>query len=203
MILVGRYRSPFTRRVAVSMRMLGLAYEHRPRTALTQFEEVKALNPVARVPILILDSGEVLFDSTAILDHLDQTVGPERALVPSKPEARRAVWRAVALALGVTEKVVAVVYERRFHPPEKVHQPWIDRCEEQARSGLAALDATTNAPFEGTPLNQAGVTAGVMYDFVKLVNPALLPAGRYKRLDEHFARCARLPAFIETAQEPD
>jgi glutathione S-transferase len=203
MILVGRYRSPFTRRVAISMHLLGMTYEHRPRTALTQFEEVKALNPVARVPVLILDSGEVLFDSTAILDHLDQTVGPERALVPTKPETRRSVLRTIALALGVTEKVVAVVYERRFHPPEKVHQPWIDRCEEQARSGLAALDATANAPFEDTPLNQAGITVGVMVDFVKLVNPPLLPTGRYKRLDAHFDRCARMPAFVETAQEPD
>lgn len=203
MILVGRYRSPFVRRVAVSMRVLGMTYGHRPQTAFAQFDEIKALNPVARVPALILNSGEVLFDSTAILDYLDQTVGPERALVPTEPDARRAVLRTVALALGITEKVVAVVYERRFRPAEKVHQPWIDRCEEQARSGLSALDSLGDAPFEAAKLNQAGITAAVMYDFVRMMNPALLPVSQYKRLDAHAARCAALPAFKETMPEPD
>ena len=67
MVLIGRYRSPFTRRVAISMRLLGIAYEHRPHTAWRNLQEVRAVNPVGRVPALILDSGEGLFDSSAIL----------------------------------------------------------------------------------------------------------------------------------------
>jgi glutathione S-transferase len=202
-ILVGRYRSPFTRRVAASMRVLGLPYEHRPRTAFAHFDEIRALNPVARVPVLILDDGEILFESTAILDYLDQTVGPQRALVPSDPTARRSVLRAVALALGTMEKAVATVYERTQRPSEKLHEPWLLRCEEQARSGLAALEAIADEPpVAADRLNQAGITTGVLYDFVRLVNPPLLPEGRYPRLDAHFARCAALPAFAETQQEP-
>ena len=72
MVLVGRYRSPFTRRVAISLRILDIAYEHLPYTAWSQLEAVRRVNPVGRVPALVLDSGESLFDSTAILDHLDQ-----------------------------------------------------------------------------------------------------------------------------------
>ena len=82
MILVGRYRSPFTRRVAISMQLLGIEYEHRPHTAWSNLAEVRAVNPVGRVPALILDSGEALFDSSAILDYIDQLAGPQRALVP-------------------------------------------------------------------------------------------------------------------------
>jgi glutathione S-transferase len=203
MILVGRYRSPFTRRVAASMRILDLPYEHRPRTAFAHFDEIRALNPVARVPILILDDGEILFESAVILDYLDQTVGSQRTLVPSEPVARRTVLRAVALALGTMEKVVATVYECTQRPAEKLYEPWLLRCEEQARSGLAALEAIAHKPpIAADRLNQAGITTGVLYDFVRLVNPPLLPQGRYPRLDAHFARCAALPAFADTRQEP-
>ena len=75
-ILVGRYRSPFTRRVAISLRQLGFSYEHRPITTWTHLLDVRAVNPVGRIPALILDSGEALFDSVAVLDYLDQLAGP-------------------------------------------------------------------------------------------------------------------------------
>lgn len=82
MILIGRYRSPFTRRVAISLRTLGIPYDHRPITAWTHLDELRGHNPAGRVPALILDNGEQLIDSWAILDHLDCAVGPARALVP-------------------------------------------------------------------------------------------------------------------------
>src|SRR4029079_11874552 len=100
MILIGRYRSPFTRRVAVSMKLLGVAYEHRPLTAWTHLTDVRAVNPVGRVPALILDSGDVLFESQAIFDGRDTRAGPARALVPPTDPARHEVLRVVAAAMG-------------------------------------------------------------------------------------------------------
>ena len=141
MILVGRYRSPFTRRVAIAMRLLGFEYEHRPYTAWSNLDQVRAVNPVGRVPALVLDSGETLFDSSAILDYLDQLAGPERALLPVQEPERHRVLRISACALGVLEKVVAALYERTMHPPEKVHAPWVQHNEAQARSGLEWLGA--------------------------------------------------------------
>src|SRR5438067_8784017 len=105
MILIGRYRSPFTRRVAVSMRLFGLDYEHRPLTVWTHLDDVRRTNPVGRVPALILDSGETLFDSHAILDYLDELAGPRRALVPASEPERHRVLRIVACAMGALEKV--------------------------------------------------------------------------------------------------
>ncbi len=203
MILVGRYRSPFTRRVAITMRLYGLAYEHRPITAFASLEDVQALNPVGRVPALILDDGEVLFDSTAILDYLDERAGANTALTPPAGPERRRVLRLVALALGVTEKTVAVVYERNRRPPDKQHEPWIERCAGQAAAGLAALERIAPAPWLcGADMTQADVTAGVMVDFVRLTTPELLPPGRYPNLQALAARCAELPAFAETQPEP-
>ena len=105
------------------------------------FERGPASNPVGRVPSLILDSGETPFDSSAILDYLDTLAGPERALVPATEPQRHEVLRIVACALGVLEKVVAALYERTTHPSEKVHEPWIEHNEAQARSALVWLEA--------------------------------------------------------------
>lgn len=199
MVLVGRYRSPFTRRVAISMRLLGIPYDHQPHTTWRNLQAVRAVNPVGRVPALILPSGESLFDSTAILDHLDQLVGPGSALVPSGEPERRQVLRIVACALGALEKVVAALYEVTMHPPEKIHRPWLEHNESQATSGLSWLDKVSPAPWlAGTRLTQADITTVVTYDFTRLVNPSLAPDGRYPRLDELAMRCSVLPAFQET-----
>jgi glutathione S-transferase len=198
-VLIGRYRSPFTRRVAVAMRLLGIAYEHRPQTAWRNLREVRAVNPVGRVPALILQSGETLFDSSAILDHLDQIAGPERALIPPREPERRQVLRVVACALGALEKVVAALYEQTMHPPEKVHQPWIAHNESQARSALEWLAAIAPSPWlAGASLTQADITTVVMYDFTRIVNPGLIPDGRYPSIDRLAARCTDLAAFAET-----
>ena len=199
MILIGRYRSPFTRRVAISMRLLGIEYEHRPHTAWSNLVDVRAVNPVGRVPALVLDSGEALFDSSAILDYLDHLVGPQRALVPVQEPARHQVLRVTACALGVLEKVVAALYAQTMSPPEKHHPPWIEHNENQARSGLgwlAALEPPT--ALSGAALTQAEITTVVMYDFTRLVNPQLVRDGAYPLLDTLAAYCSGLPAFADT-----
>jgi len=90
MILVGQYDSPFVRRVAVSLRVLGLAYEHDTRSVYEDFDAMRRINPLGRIPSLILDHGEIVLDPAAILDWLDQSVGPKRALVPVEGRERRA-----------------------------------------------------------------------------------------------------------------
>lgn len=199
MIVVGRYRSPFTRRVATSLRLLGIAYEHRPYTAWSNLEAVRAVNPVGRVPALVLDSGETLFDSTAILDYVDHLVGPARALVPASEPQRHRVLRIVACALGALDKVVAALYERTMHPPQKIHAPWIEHNESQAQGGFRWLDAVGLSPWlAGATLTQADVTAVVAYDFTRIVNPSLLPRGAYPRLDRLAQRCSEIEAFALT-----
>ena len=82
MILIGMFDSPFVRRVAVSMNLLELPFEHRNWSVGKDFELIRQFNPLGRVPALVLADGESLIDSAAILDFLDDLVGPERALLP-------------------------------------------------------------------------------------------------------------------------
>ena len=105
MILVGRHLSPFGGRVAVTLRLYGFHYEHRgPLMAFGDDKKtISQWNPLGRVALL-LDDGEVLFDSGAILDYMAQRAGPERALIPPSGPARREVLRLMNTAIGAAEK---------------------------------------------------------------------------------------------------
>jgi glutathione S-transferase len=68
MILIGQYDSPFVRRVAIAMTLQGVAFEHRPWSVWADAEAIAPFNPLRRVPTLVLDDGEALIESSAILD---------------------------------------------------------------------------------------------------------------------------------------
>jgi glutathione S-transferase len=196
MILVGQYDSPYVRRVAVSLQVLGLPYEQDTRSVFGDFDSMRRTNPLGRIPSLVLDDGEVLIDSAAILDHIDETVGPARALIPTSGPARRAVLRRVALACGVIDKAGGgVVYERLVRPSRHRWPAWIDRCRTQAETALTALEAE-DWPAGG--MGQAEITAGCMLYYLKVNAPDILQAGRYRALDALLARCEAAAPFQAT-----
>jgi glutathione S-transferase len=195
-ILVGQYDSPFVRRVAVSLRVLGFEYDHDTRSVFADFDDMRQTNPLGRIPSLILDAGEILVDSTAILDYLDQTVGPERALVPPSGPERRRVLRLIALATGAIEKSGAANYETLIRPQPLRWQDWIDRCRTQSAGALAALAAEPWPADAG--IDQAQITTGCLLRYVRMTDPDLLPPGRYPALDALHARLEERPEFQAT-----
>ena len=202
MRLIGQLDSPFVRRVAVSLTMLGFAFERDRSSVLRNFGDVSRINPLGRVPALVLDDGAVLVDSTAILDWLDGEVGPERALMPPPGPARTACWRLVALGLGVNEKLVAIVYEYLMRTAEQRSATWIERCRGQAEAGLSSLDheAEHAQPWMmGDRLTQADITIATMLGFLRLVEPAtgIAPPGgqRWPHLARLADRCEAEHAF--------
>src|SRR5438874_5473880 len=126
MFLIGQYDSPFVRRVAIALRFYGLAFEHRPWSTFGDADKIAPYNPLRRVPTLVLDDGEALIESTVILDHLDELVGPSRAMLPVAGPPRRKALRICALATGLGDKAVSLVYERVLH--ERPSQVWMQRC---------------------------------------------------------------------------
>jgi glutathione S-transferase len=199
MILIGQYDSPFVRRVAISLHVLGLSYEHDTRSVFADFDAMRRINPLGRIPSLVLDDGEVLIDSAAILDWLDQSVGPERALIPVAGAARRRVLRRMALATGVIDKAGAAAYERLIRPAAYRWPDWIERCLTQAAGGLEALAAE---PWpESALLHQGEITTACMLRYLRYLQiavPELLPSGRYPSLDALSARCEAWPEFSAT-----
>ena len=119
MILIGQYDSPFVRRVAIALRLYAMAYEHRPWSTFADADRIAQFNPLRRVPALILDSGEVLIDSAAILDHLDEDAGPSRALIAASGDRRRNALKVCALATGLADKAVSLIYEQVLHQTDR------------------------------------------------------------------------------------
>ena len=198
MILVGQYDSPYTRRVAISLMVLGLPYEHDTRSVFGDFDSMRKTNPLGRIPSLVLDDGEVLIDSAAILDWLDETVGPERALLPPKGKARRNALRRIALANGAVDKIGGGAnYEKLIRPARYRWPEWIERVTVQGTGALAALEEET-WPADA-PIDQAQITTGCALDYIAMTAPELLPAGRYPALDALLARLRKRPEFAVTS----
>jgi glutathione S-transferase len=204
MKLIGRNLSPFTRRVAVAMNLLGVPHERLTLSPWSeaQAKEIRAQNPLTRVPILVLDDGEILIESGAMLDYLMERVGPAKALIPPSGKARRDCLRIMALGTGVMDKGVAAFYERTKRPAEKVHAPWHEHLVGQLTGGLAALDALPMTPwFLGAALTMADITAAVAVTFVKRTNAAQFPEGAYPKLAALAARCEAMPEFRSSPLE--
>lgn len=196
MILVGQYDSPYVRRVAVSLRVLGLEYQHDTRSVFGDFDAMRKVNPLGRIPSLVLDGGETLIDSAAILDWLDETVGPERALLPRSGAERRRALRLIALATGAIDKAGAATYERVIRPAAYRFPEWIARCRTQAAGAITALGAEPWTP--SGRLDQAEITTACMIRYVRMSDPELLPPGRHRGLDALSDRLEARPEFRAT-----
>jgi len=202
MFLIGQYDSPFTRRVAIALRLYGLAFEHRPWSTFGEGDRIAAFNPLRRVPTLVLDDGEALIESTAILDYLDELVGPARAMIAARGPERRRGLKICALATGLGDKAVSLVYERVLRKePSKI---WVDRCETQVGGVLEVLEqerAGAITPYWfGAAIGHADIAVACVLRFAGEAHPALFPAARYPELSAHCARCEALPVFAEIMQ---
>lgn len=200
MILVGRNVSPFVRRTAVVMRLLGMTYEQNNLATADQLEEIKEYNPVGRVPALELDEDEVLIDSSAIIDYLIEIAPADKKLVPVSGPERWAILRQNAVALGVAEKAVALSYERNRRPEDKVWDGWVERLSGQLAGGLDALEQSLQGQdwLIGDEMTLADVTAVCAFDSARMIAPELVTDDRYPRLASLSERCTELPAFADT-----
>ena len=198
MILIGQYDSPYARRVAISLMVLGIPYEHDTRSVFGDFDSMRKTNPLGRIPSLILDDGTVLIDSAAILDWIDESVGPDRALIPSSGLARRNALQRIALANGAVDKIGGGRnYEQMIRPSRYRWPEWIERTTTQGLGALEALNALDWPAF--ALLDQAQITAGCAIDYVKVTAPDLVPEGRFPVLDALWKRLTAQPEFAATS----
>lgn len=202
MQLVGMLDSPYVRRTAVSLRLLGIPFEHRSLSVFSTFEQFRAINPVVKAPTLVLDDGAVLMDSTLIVEYAEFLAG--RSLWPAEAAARLRALRLTGLALAACEKTVQIVYERKLRPAEKLHQPWVDRVLGQLLAAYDQLErevaATPWTAEEEAALTQDAVSAAVAWSFTQLMLPELVDPARFPALAAHAARAEALPVFAALPQ---
>jgi glutathione S-transferase len=198
MQLIGMLDSPYVRRVAVSLQLLGLPFEHRSLSVFRTFDHFRAINPVVKAPTLVCDDGTVLMDSTLILDYAERLVAP-RSLLPAGLAERTHALRVIGLALAACEKSAQIIYERTLRPVQKQHAPWLERVTGQLLAACAALEAeVARAPLAATnaTIDQAGISAAVAWQFIQQTSVSeIVRADAYPALRDFSVRAEALPEF--------
>lgn len=186
--------SPYSAKVRMAATYAGIAFEPVATDTNVDPADLIAANPLGRIPVWMTDDGEAVHDSTAIVQYLNRL--SKNALLPRNPAKRLEAERLEALADGLCDCLLAHVYERRFRPEQKVHQPWLDRQWSKAERALDHL----NAHLPGLPKK---ITAGhialrAALGYLALRFPGKWEKGRSKlvrwakRFDEKFPDLAAL-----------
>jgi glutathione S-transferase len=200
MLLIGMLDSPYVRRVAISLQLQGLRFEHRPVSVFRDFEAFRAINPVVKAPTLVCDDGTVLMESSLILEYTQALA--RRSLLPRDPDALKGDLRVIGLALAACDKSVQFIYEHNLRPPEKQHQPWVDRVSGQILAAFTELEAAVDRrPLAATAaqMMQAGITSAISWHFAQQLLPQLVPAARFPVLAAFSAQAETLAPFRAAA----
>jgi glutathione S-transferase len=201
MILIGMFDSPFVRRVAVSLRLLEVPFEHRNWSVHRDFELIRQFNSLGRVPALVLPDGEALIDSSAILDFLDDAAGPGRALLPPSGDQRRRALHIISLALGAADKGLMLLDEAAFRPQTQSCGPRIDRARTQMHGALAEIDRLAQVQagewMVAGRMTQADITLTCVFGFLCDARQLGESWVLYPGLTALSARCEGISAFGE------
>lgn len=161
MKLLLRGPSPFGRKGTFAIAHLGLS--DRVEIGVPDDEEsLRKLNPLAKVPALIIEDGTALFDSRVILEYLDTLAGGDK-IIPVETGARFGALREAALADGILEGALLVTYEGRYRPDQTPYQPWLDFQRGKVGRGLAAM---ADAPPAITPLTVGGIGLACALEYI-------------------------------------
>ncbi|HEY3597049.1 MAG TPA: glutathione S-transferase family protein [Paraburkholderia sp.] len=206
MQLIGMLDSPFVRRVAISLAVLDIPFEHRALSVFRHFDAFAKINPAVKAPTLIADDGAILIDSSLILDYLDRKVAPERRLMPEDLDARLQALRMIGFALAACEKTMHDVYEHQLRPAEKQHAPWVERVQAQLHGAYGQLEALLAAHkgdgwLFGGRMMQPDITVAVAWRFTQYILPGVVDPKRFPALVVFSARAEALPEFIAVPLE--
>ncbi|RON36182.1 glutathione S-transferase [Pseudomonas brassicacearum] len=203
MKLIGMLDSPYVRRVAISAKRLGIPLEHQSVSVFRHFEQFQQINPVVKAPTLVLDDGEVLIDSTLIIDYLEALAGPGKSLMSSDLKQRLRSLRLIGLALAACEKSVQLYYERNLRPAHIQFEPWVERVEGQLAAAYSALERELEMQplkTDGT-IAQDGITLAVAWSFTHLVVPDQVDVNRFPQISAFTAYAEGLEDFVSTPIE--
>ena len=199
MKLVGPWFSGYTRRVGITLKLLGIPFEHLPFHAFEQQELIRPFSPMVKVPVLALDDGTLLYDSSGIIEYLHEAVGPERALLASSGVNRREALQFIGIASAIYGKL-SDMYDESIRPPEHQIARIVESLREQALAGVQMLESRAGDGWlVGDALSQADVMVVITWQSASLafmpdvVHPAAFP--KLARLAE---RAMEMDAFSST-----
>jgi glutathione S-transferase len=194
--LIGMLDSPYVRRVAIALDVLGVPFGHESLSVFSTFDQFRAINPVVKAPTLVCADGAILMDSSLILQFIEADQG--RSLWPADKDQRRHAFEVVSLALAACEKGAQIVYERNLRPAAAQHEPWMERVTSQLLAAYSALEqhvASSPALFADTAQHPA-MTATVVWGFTQAMLGQLVPEAAYPALAAMATRTERTAPFL-------
>lgn len=198
MKLIGMLDSPYVRRVAICLDLLGVPFEHEAVSVFSNFERFRAINPVVKAPTLVCDDGGVLMESALILQYIEGSRGAPSPLWNPEPQARLLQFRRVSYATAACDKGVQLAYETQLRPPTAQHEPWKQRVRRQMQAAFAALESLTPAygpTLAEEHLDHPLLWSAVVWQCIRALIPAEVPATGHPRLDQLSQQCEALPLF--------
>jgi glutathione S-transferase len=191
--------SPFGRKARIAASVLGLDDKVKSEAATTQDPSVRQQNPLGKVPVLILDDGSALYDSPVILEYLDHLAGGGK-IIPKDPKARFDALRLQALADGLMDASILIVYEGRYRPAEKHEQAWLDLQSGKVDRALAALEASP--PAIDSPPNVGQITLACALGYREFRFPGTLRKNCPRLAAWLDAFASKVPSFETTKPPP-
>ena len=191
--------SPYVRRVAISLQLLRVPFEHASISVFRTFEQFRQINPVVKAPTLVCDDGTVLMDSTLIIEYAEALADSHKSLMPVSVAERQHALRVIGLALAACEKSVQIIYERQLRPAEKLHEPWVARVTGQllaAYEGLEAEERKWPLSVTSETINQAGLTTAVAWHFTQQTLAEVVAAEKYPALMALSSKAEALAEFV-------
>jgi glutathione S-transferase len=202
MILIGQFDSPYTRRIGIMLTLYGIAFEHRPWSVFGDADQLSEVNPLIRVPTLVLANGDVLVETNLIMDYLDRLMSPNRTFMPQAQPERHRAQQVIALASGISDKAVTLFYEQRLHDvPSEIY---VARLTKQITGALGALekkrDAAATLYWHGEDFDQADIAVACMLRHLREAFPHMFDQARYPALYAHADTLEKLPVFRKIQQ---
>jgi glutathione S-transferase len=194
MRLIGMLDSPYVRRTAIGLNLLGVPFTHEAVSVFSHFERFQKLNPVVKAPTLVLEDGKVLMDSSLILEYFES--GSSNSLWSTDPDERLHEARIVSYALAACEKSIQAVYEQNLRPKALQFDGWLTRLTGQRHAAFQALETEIDAANPSlTHLSHASIAAAIAYQFASSELQDEINAAGYPGLASHSSRFEELSIF--------
>lgn len=188
--------SPFARKVRLAAAVVGVPLELQIADALDPADSLRQQNPLGKIPTLVTDEGDTLYDSRVIAAYLDILAGGD-ALIPAEPKARIAALKGEALADGLMDAGILVLYESRFRPVERHEPKWLEHQRGKVARAFTFLEA--NVPAAGEKIRISDIALACALGFFDFRFEGAWQKDHPRLLAWREAFAKRCPSFEETA----
>jgi glutathione S-transferase len=203
MKIIGSLTSPYVRKVRIVFSEKKVEASHEIENVWAADTKISATNPLGKVPCLLLEDGEAIYDSRVIAEYAD-TLSPVGKLIPSESRERATVKTWEALADGIMDAAILARLEATWRPVEQQSPAWIDRQMGKIDTALRQMSAQLgeNAWCHGNQITLADIAAGCALGYLAFRLPNIEWQTQYPNLERLYQKLAQRASFIETAPPP-